>query len=153
MTRPKKILVAYDGSAHSKEALSWAIDLSLLSGAPVCAVKVVDPVEMKRAYILYAAGDGSTLGERFEAMRQLDEKHMQEALEEGRRRGVAIETEMLHGNIAAALIEYAKKHDVDLIVTGTKGHGALTELLMGSVTRNLVSLAHIPVLVVKDSED
>ena len=153
MTRPKKILVAYDGSAHSKEALSWAIDLSLLSGAPVCAVKVVDPVEMNRAYILYEAGYGATFGERFEAMRQLDEKHMQEALEEGRSRGVAIETEMLHGNIAAALIEYAKKHDVDLIVTGTKGHGALTELLMGSVTRNLVSLAHIPVLVVKDSED
>lgn len=153
MTRPKKILVAYDGSAQSKEALSWAIDLSILSGAPVCAVKVVDPVEMNRAYILYEAGYGATLGERFEAMRQLDEKHMQEAVKEGRSRGVTIETEMLHGNIAAVLIEYAKKHDVDLIVAGTKGHGALTELLMGSVTRNLVSLAHIPVLVVKDSED
>ena len=37
-----------------------------------------------------------------------------------------------------------------MIVTGTKGHGALEEMLMGSVTRNLVSLSHIPVLVVKD---
>jgi nucleotide-binding universal stress UspA family protein len=35
-------------------------------------------------------------------------------------------------------------------VVGTKGHGVLEELLMGSVTRNLISLAHIPVLVVKD---
>ena len=39
---------------------------------------------------------------------------------------------------------------MELIIAGTKGHGALEELLMGSVTRNLVSLAHIPVLVVKE---
>ena len=35
MSRLNKILVAYDGSPHSKEALNWAIDLSLLSGAQV----------------------------------------------------------------------------------------------------------------------
>lgn len=43
-----------------------------------------------------------------------------------------------------------RNFNIDLIVTGTKGHGALAELLMGSVTRNLISLAHVPVLVVKD---
>ena len=71
----------------------------------------------------------------------------------GQRKGVAITTALLHGNVAAAIIEFSKENGVDLIVVGTKGHGVLEELLMGSVTRNLVSLAHIPVLVVKDSED
>jgi nucleotide-binding universal stress UspA family protein len=33
MTRPKKILLSYDGSPDSKEALQWAIELSLLSCA------------------------------------------------------------------------------------------------------------------------
>ena len=42
MSRMKKILVAYDGSPHSKQALNWAIDLSLLSGAQVLAVKVFE---------------------------------------------------------------------------------------------------------------
>ena len=153
MTRPQKILVAYDGSAHSREALTWAIDLSLVSGASVVAVKVVEPVEMNRAYALYEAGYGATLAERFEAMQKIDVQQMKDAVDAGKRKGVVVKTEMLSGNVAAAIIDYATKHDVDLIIAGIKGHGALAELLIGSVTRNLVSLSRLPVLVVKNSQD
>ena len=153
MNRPKKILVAYDGSAHSKEALSWAVDLSVISGAPVIAVKVVEPVEMNRAYALYEAGYGATLAERFDEMRKLDAQQMKDAMDAGKRKGVEVKTEILRGNVAAAIIDYADKNGADLIVAGTKGHGALAELLMGSVTRNLVSLSHLPVLVVKSPEE
>ena len=153
MNRPKKILVAYDGSANSKEALSWAVDLSVISGAPVIAVKVVEPVEMNRAYALYEAGYGATLAERFDEMRKLDAQQMKDAMDAGKRKGVEVKTEMLRGNVAAAIIDYADKNGADLIVAGTKGHGALAELLMGSVTRNLVSLSHLPVLVVKSPEE
>ena len=153
MNRPKKILVAYDGSAHSKEALSWAVDLSVISGAPVIAVKVVEPVEMNRAYALYEAGYGATPAERFDEMRKLDAQQMKDAMDAGKRKGVEVKTEMLRGNVAAAIIDYADKNGADLIVAGTKGHGALAELLMGSVTRNLVSLSHLPVLVVKSPEE
>ena len=153
MNRPKKILVAYDGSAHSKEALSWAVDLSVISGAPVIAVKVVEPVEMNRAYALYEAGYGATLAERFDEMRKLDAQQMKDAMDAGKRKGVEVKTEILRGNVAAAIIDYADKNGADLIVAGTKGHGALAELLMGSVSRNLVSLSHLPVLVVKSPEE
>ncbi len=150
MMRPRKILVAYDGSAHSKEALGWAIDFSILAAAPVIAVKVVEPVEMNRAYALYEAGYGATLGERFAEMHRIDERQMADAVDMGRSRGVEVKTVMLQGNIAAAIIDYARQNGVDLIVTGTKGHGVLEELLVGSVTRNLVSLSPMPVLVVKE---
>jgi nucleotide-binding universal stress UspA family protein len=153
MIRPVKILVAYDGSAHSKEALNWAIDLGLLSNAAVIAAKVVEPVELNRAHALYEPGYGATLAERFAEMHKLDEQHLREAIDAGRIKGIVVKTEMLQGNIAAAIIDYARKNGVDLIVTGTKGHGALAAMLMGSVTRNLVSLSNIPVLVVKDSGD
>ncbi len=152
MVRPQKILVAYDGSAHSREALHWAIDFSLLTGAPVIVAKVVEPVEMNRAYVLYEAGYGSTLIERFAEMQRIDQQQMAEAVEIGKKNGVSVKTETLKGNIATALIEYAKDNNVDLIVAGTKGRGALEGMLMGSVTRNLVSLSHIPVLVVKGSQ-
>ena len=75
---------------------------------------------------------------------------MEEAAAIGESRGVKVTGEILQGNIAAEIIAFATRNHIDLIVTGTKGHGALAELLMGSVTRNLISLAHIPVLVVKD---
>ena len=152
MTRPHKILVAYDGSPHSREALTWAIDLSLVSGASLVAVKVVEPVEMNRAYALYEAGYGTTLSERFEAMHKIDVQQMKDAVELGKRKGISVKTEMLSGNVAAAIIDYATNNGIDLIVAGTKGHGALTELLIGSVTRNLVSLSPLPVLVVKGPE-
>jgi nucleotide-binding universal stress UspA family protein len=151
VSRPKKILVAYDGSSQSKEALNWAIDLNLLSGAPIIAVKVVEPVEMNRAYALYEAGYGATLEERFAEMHKIDVKQMNEAVEVGRKQGVEIKTEMLRGNVGGGIIDYAIQNGVDLIVAGTKGHGALEELLMGSVTRNLVSLSPIPVLIVKET--
>ena len=75
---------------------------------------------------------------------------LDEAVSIGKSRGVTVTGESLHGNIAEQIISYAREHGFDLIVVGTKGHGVLEELLMGSVTRNLISLAHIPVLVVKD---
>ena len=146
MSLIRKILVAYDGSPHSKEALDWAIDLSLLSQAQIVAVKVFEGNQLFMA----AETGGAKFLETLEEMRREDRRLMEEAAAIGRSKGVTVTGEILQGNIAAEIIAYANQNNVDMIVTGTKGHGALAELLMGSVTRNLISLAHIPVLVVKD---
>lgn len=146
MSRLKKILVAYDGSPHSKQALNWAIDISLLSGSEVVAVKVFETSE------LFAAAE--TGGARFMTMldeiRREDQRLMDEVAAIGQTRGVKVKGEVLQGNIAREILDYAQKNNFDIIIAGTKGHGALEELLMGSVTRSLVSLSRIPVLVVKD---
>ena len=146
MSRMKKILVAYDGSPHSKQALNWAIDLSLLSGAQVLAVKVFEGNQL----MLAAETSSTRFLEALEAMRRDDQQLLDEAAAIGQSRGVQVTGEALQGNIADQILTYAKHQGVDLIVVGTKGHGVLEELLMGSVTRNLISLAHIPVLAVKD---
>ena len=146
MSLIRKILVAYDGSPHSKEALNWAIDLSLMSQAQIMAVKVFEGNQLFMA----AETGGTRFLEALEEMRREDARLMEEAAAIGESRGVKVTGEILQGNIAAEIIAFATQNHIDLIVTGTKGHGALAELLMGSVTRNLISLAHIPVLVVKD---
>ena len=102
---------------------------------------------------MFQEGYGVTLYERFVEMQKLDEKQLAEVLEAGHKMGIEIKTEILYGNVAATILDYAKKNDVDLIVAGTKGRGALEDLLMGGVTRNLVSLSHIPVLIVKAPEE
>ena len=146
MSLIRKILVAYDGSPHSKEALNWAIDLSLMSQAQIMAVKVIEGNQLFMA----AETGGNRFLEALEEMRREDARLMEEAAAIGASRGVAVTGEVLQGNVAAEIIAFATRNNIDMIVTGTKGHGALAELLMGSVTRNLISLAHIPVLVVKD---
>lgn len=150
MARIKKILVAYDGSTHSKEALDWAIDLSISTKSQIVVVKVVEMMLLTEMSAMYEAGAGDKVVAQIEEMQKADQKLLEEAMAaKGDRKGVAITTALLHGNVAAAIIDYSKENDIDLIVTGTKGHGVLEELLMGSVTRNLVSLSQIPVLVVK----
>ena len=146
MSQMRKILVAYDGSPHSKQALNWAIDLSLLSEARVVAVKVFEGSQ----FLIASDTTAHKVVETLERLRREDQELLDEAVAIGKNRGVTVTSESLHGNIAEQIIMYAREHGFDLIVVGTKGHGVLEELLMGSVTRNLISLAHIPVLVVKD---
>ena len=151
MARIRKILVAYDGSPQSKEALDWAIDLSLPSKAQVCVAKVIEAMSIGEMTTLYEAGSSDDLVAYIEEVKETDRRLLEDAMATvGQRKGVAITTALLNGNIAAALIKYAKENDMDMIVAGTKVHGVLEGLLMGSVTRNLVSLSPLPVLVVKD---
>ena len=147
MSQLKKILVAYDGSPHSKQALNWAIDLSLLSGAQVSAVKVFDG---SRLYPTISETGGREISALLEEIRREDQQLMDEVSAMGRSKGITVKGTILQGNIAEQIIKFARDDKFDMIVVGTKGHGALEQLLMGSVTRNLVSLAHIPVLVVKN---
>jgi len=151
VARMRKIVAAFDGSPQSQKALDWAIDLSLLVRAQVIVVKVTEMMDLSEMNDLYEAGATEALVKEIEELLEADRKLMQETIVAiGERRGVVLTTALLHGNVAAAIIDFAKENDIDFIVAGTKGHGVLEELLIGSVTRNLVSLSPIPVLVVKD---
>ena len=52
-------------------------------------------------------------------------------------------------NPADAITEYAKSANIDLIVIGTHGRGAMAQLLVGSVAERVVRTAGCPVLTVK----
>jgi nucleotide-binding universal stress UspA family protein len=52
-------------------------------------------------------------------------------------------------SVVPAIVEYAEKNRVDLIVTGTKGRSGFTKLLLGSVASGVVTYASCPVMVVK----
>jgi nucleotide-binding universal stress UspA family protein len=53
---------------------------------------------------------------------------------------------------ADAITAYAKAANIDLIVLGTNGRGALAQLLVGSVAERVVRTALCPVLTVKHPE-
>jgi universal stress protein A len=50
---------------------------------------------------------------------------------------------------SVAIIDYARDHDIDLIVMGTHGRGSLAHLVMGSVAERVVREAACPVLTMK----
>jgi nucleotide-binding universal stress UspA family protein len=60
-----------------------------------------------------------------------------------------ISAEPSFGNPAQEIIAAAKDQQADLIVVGSRGHGRLAGLLLGSVAQKVISLAHCPVVVVR----
>jgi nucleotide-binding universal stress UspA family protein len=53
---------------------------------------------------------------------------------------------------AVAIVDYAARERIDLIVTGTQGRGGVAHLLMGSVAERVVRTAPCPVLTVRHPE-
>lgn len=53
------------------------------------------------------------------------------------------------GHIAETLAQYAQDHDIDKIVMGTRGMGAISNLVLGSVATKVIHLATVPVTLVK----
>ena len=60
-----------------------------------------------------------------------------------------VEAVRLGDDIAATVAEYARKNDIDLIVTATHGRSGLRHLLMGSVAEHILRKAPCPVLVIR----
>lgn len=59
-----------------------------------------------------------------------------------------VAVEAVAGDPAEQIISFAKDGRADLIVLGSRGHGRLAGLLLGSVAQKVVALAPCPVLVV-----
>lgn len=53
---------------------------------------------------------------------------------------------------ALAIVDYARDHDIDLIVMGTHGRTGLAHVVMGSVAEKVVRHAPCPVLTVRGRE-
>ena len=68
------------------------------------------------------------------------------------RRKIRSNPEILYGNVAATILEYAEKNAANMIVVGAKGRGALEELLMGSVTQKVLTHSSVPVLVIRGED-
>ncbi len=66
--------------------------------------------------------------------------------------GVVCQTDVLVGSPYLEIVRYAEAHDIDLIVLGTHGRGAISHALMGSVAEKIVRKAPCPVLTTRESD-
>jgi len=78
-----------------------------------------------------------------------DEQYLETIALETRDTGVVVEIALPHGNPAKELVDYAKKHGVDMLVMGSHGHRLLGDLLLGQTVDPVRHGVEIPVLVVR----
>ena len=56
---------------------------------------------------------------------------------------------LLRGDTVDEIVAFADSHDVDLIVVGSRGRGAIAGALLGSVSRGILGESKRPVLIVR----
>ena len=63
--------------------------------------------------------------------------------------GLETRAELLAGDPAKEIVAYADSVDADLIVIGSHGYGAISGVLLGSVSRGVLHRTTRPVLIVR----
>lgn len=137
------IIVAVDGSRASEAAIAWAAKQAKLTGAQLQAVT---------AWQIPALAYGNVLFPADTDLERASEQTLEEALDKvlGPDRS-NVTSRVIHGPAALVLVEAAK--GADLLVMGSRGHGAFAGMLLGSVSDYCVARAPCPVVVVRDPEE
>lgn len=52
------------------------------------------------------------------------------------------------GEVPASIARYVEDHHIEQVIMGTRGHGTITGMLLGSVATKVLHLVHVPVLLV-----
>jgi nucleotide-binding universal stress UspA family protein len=141
----KRILIATDGSAGSHAALELGFDLAAEHAATLVVVHVAPSID-----VVPWSGFGMTPAARHEITNG-DRAPLEDAVALAEEHGVLIETELLVGNAVDEIVTFADSHDIDLIVVGSRGHGALASSLLGSVSLGVLRETRRPVLVVRET--
>jgi nucleotide-binding universal stress UspA family protein len=135
-----RIVVGADGSEASTRALEFACEMARSTGEKVVALRAGDPAPVVPDRFGYQPPGPDTIDHAEAALgRAVDT--MRCAHPE-----VAIEGELFHGAPERALVDASTS--ASLVVVGSRGHHAIGEVLVGSVSRAVLQKAHSPVAVV-----
>ena len=127
----KKILVPVDGSDQALKAIDFAANLAKQDGATIHLLHVYKlPIipEGMGEYVISDRIELQALGE------QIISVAKDELTKKG---GQHIEATVIEGDPAERIIAYAKDHDVDMVVMGSRGLGSFKGLLLGSVSNKV----------------
>jgi Universal stress protein UspA and related nucleotide-binding proteins len=140
-----KILLAADGSEHSRKAAKQLVKyVKFLAEAPeIHLLHVHAALPYKRA----AAIVGKSTIEKYQ--REESEAALKVAEKELDKAGLEYSAHWMAGEVARAIKEFVKRHDIDLVVMGSRGHTALEGLALGSVSMKVLASVETPVLIVR----
>lgn len=134
-----KVLIGFDGSDDALRALQRSFEYAR-NGAELHVLNVIDVPAQTGGHAPEPADTDDVAEvetELAEARRLLDEQGLQGEVARG------------YGTPADALVDEANRLGADLIIVGTRGRGALTSILLGSVSTKVVQHAPCDVLVVR----
>jgi nucleotide-binding universal stress UspA family protein len=146
----KKILFAIDKSGYKNKITAYAVTLAKSLGAELTVIHIIAKSSFGATGDLLSYYRGGKLKAYQDAMRNEAEKLLKKTVEFGEKEGIQMHSEVIIDSSAQkAIIDYAKKHKIDLILVGTKGMTGIEKFLMGSVANHVITYAHCPVLAIR----
>jgi nucleotide-binding universal stress UspA family protein len=140
-----RILVPFDFSPDSHNALRYAADLATVFGAEIVTLHVVEPVYVTEPYLGVAPEVGMFLDEQIRNAKAV----LAGLGTDLKKKGQRIRTVVAAGPPALLIVDTAKDIGTDLIVMGTHGRTGVAHMLIGSVAEKVVRTASCPVLTVR----
>jgi nucleotide-binding universal stress UspA family protein len=137
------MVVAVDFSEVAARVYEAAADLADRLRARVVVVNITEPqvdlVGMAPPQVYTAAED---------EVKKLAEAKLNVARELFEARSVPVETVHEWGPVVSCILDKVAKYGAGLVVVGSHGHGALYNLLVGSVAEGVIRHSRVPVVVV-----
>ena len=146
--RVLRAVVATDGSASAGVALDLVAGIAWPTGS---SIRVIQATQTGAA--LYGGPLPATPYIETEPLdahlRQAAADTVLEARARLARPGLDVTADVVMGRPATAIVETAAAHRADLVVVGSRGHGRIESMLLGSVSAEVVHHATVPVLVAR----
>jgi nucleotide-binding universal stress UspA family protein len=162
----KRILVPVDRSEYKEKIAAYAILLGKAWRAELTAVHIIKPSHALLDGVEVEAKEQARIEEsKRQAENLLDEisilaknkglKIKKEAVQPSdllaKKQGLNVKGGALEESniVGKAIIDYAKKNNIDVIVIGTKGMSAVEQYFFGSVANKVIHEAHCPVFAIR----
>ena len=138
----KRILVGCDFSSDSQLALDYSISMAQEFESELHLVHVVEPSGYKDLFKLPFEP-----GEKFKKdLYDMIQEKLKALVPGDALNWITLKTTLRVGKPYEELIRYSEINDIDLIAMGTRGHGMVEDLLVGSTTDRVIRRAPCPVL-------
>lgn len=142
-----RILVPVDGSPTADQAIGKALAMAQAFKSTVTLIYVIDPyaftgagTDLSYGQAHYLAAASAEADAALTAAREVFQAH-----------GIAAKASVVQGHaVYRAILDAAEAAGADLVVMGSHSRHGLERLILGSVTAQVLSHAHLPVLVVCD---
>ncbi|NIQ39676.1 MAG: universal stress protein [Proteobacteria bacterium] len=146
----KKILVATDGSDHARRAIEYASDIAAKYDATVYLLHVISDNKIPDEVLQYIKVERIEQPPQAVYFKKIGEGIVGAAEKRARENGVKnVQSEVVQGDPADRIIEFAREKDVDMIIIGSRGLGSVKGLFLGSVSSKVCHAADCTCVTVK----